>query len=134
MLPRLVLLVALGAAGVAQAQTYKWVDERGVTNYSNAPPAARAGAKTIEDRVSVIESEPVQAQAAAVERRLARQEAEWLQRQQLMAAAAYRPLPGAAYDYDYYRAPSYYAVSFVTHRVRATRVIGGAGGRRGSRR
>ncbi len=30
------------AAGMATAQTYKWVDERGVTTYGNKPPAGRA--------------------------------------------------------------------------------------------
>lgn len=130
MLRRLVLGIALAAASVAHAQTYKWVDERGVTNYSNTPPA-RGAASTIEDRVSVVESEPLQAQAAAVERRLALQEAEWLQRQRLMALAQPQ-LP--LYPSDYYSAPVYYPVAFVSHRARAPRVIGGGRGHRGSRR
>jgi uncharacterized protein DUF4124 len=45
----------------AYAQVYKWVDERGVTNYSSEPPADRkAGLKpaTVADRISVYAPEP----------------------------------------------------------------------------
>jgi hypothetical protein len=53
-----ILAVAtLGAAVPASAQQlYKWVDERGVTNYSNQPPADPKSAKNVrpvEDRLSV---------------------------------------------------------------------------------
>ena len=38
----------------AFAQVYKWVDEKGVTNYSNAAPAKPGGNVTVvEDRISV---------------------------------------------------------------------------------
>ena len=52
------LIVAFGLAGHAShaQQLYKWVDERGVTNYSNQPPADPKAAKTVrpvEDRLSV---------------------------------------------------------------------------------
>jgi hypothetical protein len=52
------LIAALSLAGhpsYAQ-QLYKWVDERGVTNYSNQPPADPKAAKSVrpvEDRLSV---------------------------------------------------------------------------------
>jgi hypothetical protein len=36
------LLILAMMAGAAGAQTYKWVDERGVTTYGNQPPAGRA--------------------------------------------------------------------------------------------
>ncbi|MGQ0749236.1 MAG: DUF4124 domain-containing protein, partial [Betaproteobacteria bacterium] len=48
-------LVAACAPASAQ-QLYKWVDERGVTNYSNHPPADPKAAKNVrpvEDRLSV---------------------------------------------------------------------------------
>lgn len=48
------LLLALAAP--AAAQLYKWVDERGVVNYSNQPPAdAKAGQRVeqVKDSVSV---------------------------------------------------------------------------------
>jgi hypothetical protein len=51
-----VLLAAIFAAAPAGAQLYKWVDERGVTNYSNQPPADPRNAKNlrpVEDRISV---------------------------------------------------------------------------------
>jgi hypothetical protein len=81
------------AATPARAETYKWVDENGVTNYSGTPPpGAVVRAKLVPARVSVVESDPSLADAiAALRARSARQaelaEAEWLQRQRLMAAA-----------------------------------------------
>ena len=101
---RFALLVLAAAAPLAHAQTYKWVDERGVVNYSNTPPPA-VKAQPVEERISVYASEPSLAQTAAVDRRLAALEAEWLQRQRLMAAAAYAP---PAPVYDDYRMGSYY--------------------------
>jgi len=41
MRPYIPVLIALLAAAPAAAQTYKWVDERGVTNYGTKPPAGR---------------------------------------------------------------------------------------------
>src|SRR5471030_579609 len=49
------------AAIPVYAQVYKWVDERGVTNYASQPPAdrnARANAATVADRISVYAPEP----------------------------------------------------------------------------
>jgi hypothetical protein len=101
------VLVLLAAVPLAHAQTYKWVDERGVVNYSNTPPPKAAKAQPVEDRISVYASDPAITQPGAVERRLAALDAEWLQRQQLMAyAAAAAP---AAPVYDDYRMGSYYA-------------------------
>src|SRR6267142_1247891 len=102
----LALVLSALAAPLAQAQTYKWVDERGVVNYSNTPPPKGAKAQPVEDRISVYATDPMLAQAGAVDRRLAALEAEWLQRQQLMAyAAAVPPTP----VYDDYRMGSYYS-------------------------
>ena|SRR5690349_15342063 len=118
---RLALLLLATAAPLAQAQTYKWVDERGVVNYSNTPPPKAAKAQPVEDRISVYAADPTPAQAGAVDRRLAAQEAEWLQRQQLMAYAAAAPLPPV---YDDYRMGSYYApyiLPAVAHRPRLVR-------------
>ena len=52
----MIVLVAAFAAAPASAQIYKWVDERGVTNYSNQPPADPGAVKKlglVEDRISV---------------------------------------------------------------------------------
>jgi hypothetical protein len=56
---RLLALILL-LAPAAHAETYKWVDERGVVNYSNTPPpaAAKAAAKAIPERVSTYEPDP----------------------------------------------------------------------------
>jgi len=76
---------ALGCAGVqAHAETFKWVDERGVVNYSNQPSPGKTGSKTIvEDRISTYESPPLH--AVALNRA---PDYEWLQRQRIMAEAA----------------------------------------------
>jgi hypothetical protein len=55
------VLALMLAAIPAHAQVYKWVDERGVTNYSNEPPAARNAVvktATVADRISVYAPEP----------------------------------------------------------------------------
>ena len=53
----LVAASALALAGVAHAQVYKWVDDKGVVNYSSAPPAKGKGVvKLDEDRVTTIPS------------------------------------------------------------------------------
>lgn len=50
------LLAALLAAAPAGAETYKWVDERGVTTYSSSPPAGSKLPKKVDivdERLSV---------------------------------------------------------------------------------
>ena len=42
------LLLALLAPAAGFAQLYKWVDERGVVNYSNQPPADARGSQRVE--------------------------------------------------------------------------------------
>ena len=82
-------LIILFVAGLCNAaQTYKWVDEKGVTNYSSAPPTGAANAKVIEERVSVTPTDPSLQNAIADMRAqaLRRQEyveQEYLQRQRL---------------------------------------------------
>ena len=52
----LFMLAAVGASLPAAAELYRWVDERGVTNYSNEPPPAAATARKLShvaDKVSV---------------------------------------------------------------------------------
>jgi hypothetical protein len=97
-------LLALAAAPL-RAETYKWVDAKGVTNYSSTPPAGAAKATVIEERVSVVASDPSLAPAIAdmraqALRRAEYVELEWLQRQRLMAERE-RAMPA---DYCPYRA------------------------------
>ena len=68
------ILVVAAAASPAYAQVYKWTDDKGVVNYSNAPPAdskGKKGVSVVEDRVSVYTADPavVQATQNARERR-----------------------------------------------------------------
>ena len=49
-------VLALLVTAPCHAQVYKWVDERGVTNYSSEPPAdprTKTKVKTVEDTLSV---------------------------------------------------------------------------------
>lgn len=71
----LAVAAAILTAGPASAQLYKWIDERGVTNYSNQLPAD-AGAKNlrpVEDRVSVYSPDDALLQAIEDEHKNARQ-------------------------------------------------------------
>jgi hypothetical protein len=82
------LALAFLTLSTAHAETYKWVDEKGVVNYSNTPPPAAAkAAQTVAERVSTYELDPALRQAVAYgpspyEQML---QQEWLQRQRLMA-------------------------------------------------
>lgn len=63
-----VILAAVLAAVPVYAELFKWVDARGITNYSNQPPADPGIAKKltiVEDRISVYT--PDKALLAAVE-------------------------------------------------------------------
>jgi Domain of unknown function (DUF4124) len=86
------LLALAAAAPAVQAATFKWVDEKGVTNYSNSPPPSAKAAKpvqTVEDRLSTYETDPSLKAAAQSNRPSSGSaEAEWLQRQQIMAMRA----------------------------------------------
>jgi len=66
----IMLFVATFAASAASAELYKWIDERGVVNYSDQPPLdPKAASKlaTVEDRISVYT--PDQALTQAIESR-----------------------------------------------------------------
>src|SRR5262245_19450193 len=68
----LACVTLLGAASPAlSAQLYKWVDERGVTNYSNQPPADPGAAKNlgpVEGNLSVYSPDPALTRAVAASR------------------------------------------------------------------
>ena len=111
------LALALLLAPAVQAETYKWVDERGVVNYSNTPPPAAAKApQQVADRVSTYQTDPALRTAAARGVTSYEQMAheEWLQRQRLMADAA---LVKALYtvpvdDAVYYSRPYAYSYGY----------------------
>jgi Domain of unknown function (DUF4124) len=61
MSPRILAVVLLLVAPHLCAETYKWVDEKGVTNYSSSPPASATLAKkaqVVEERLSVYTPDP----------------------------------------------------------------------------
>src|SRR5437667_8926308 len=94
---RALVLIALLVAPLAHAETYKWVDAKGVVNYSNTPPPNAANAATVPDRISNYAPDPSITQAIDVNRRLDMAETEWLQRQWLMAMKQATP-PAPATD------------------------------------
>lgn len=68
----LMLPLVLGAGSAPGADLYKWVDERGVTNYSNeAPPKGRAVKKldTGDERLSVYTPDAQLSEAVEAERK-----------------------------------------------------------------
>ena len=82
------LVVLLALAPAAQADTYKWVDERGVVNYSNTPPPAAVKApQQIAERVSTYQTDPalrtIAARGVTPYEQMIHQE--WMQRQRLIA-------------------------------------------------
>lgn len=129
------LLVALALAThslAATAATYKWVDERGVVNYGNAPPAAGRDVRRLDEnasRVSTIEAVP-QAQrereeALLLRARIARLEAELEEQRRARAAASvavpiYEPSyaypPAVAGFFPYYGAPFFRPRAGSVHR------------------
>jgi len=124
---RPLLALALILIPAAHAETYKWVDEKGVVNYSNTPPSSAAKKiQPVADRISTYDPDPRLRRAIAYGpspyELMAQQE--WLQRQQLMATAQYQQAAQAAYpynDYAYYGYPSYYGPVFAPRVTRATR-------------
>jgi glutaredoxin len=52
------IVVCLGATAVAAGQMYRWVDERGVVQYSDQPPPPRARkVETLRPRANVVEAD-----------------------------------------------------------------------------
>lgn len=107
---RTLLALLVAGAPLAQAETYKWIDERGVVNYSNAPPPHSAKGtvppQTVPDRVSTYQTDPAPSPSVDVYRRLDANQQEWLQRQYLMAMQA-AAAPAAAPAYSDYYYPAY---------------------------
>ena len=123
---RRLLTLALVLIPAAHAETYKWMDEKGVVNYSNTPPTSAAKKiQPVADRISTYDPDPRLQRAIAYGpspyELMAQQE--WLQRQQLMATAQYQQAARAASPYNDY-APGYpysYGPVFATRGTRASR-------------
>jgi hypothetical protein len=129
------LLLILAAAAPAAAESYKWVDEKGVVNYSNTPPPGKfPKAKVVDERISTVAADPTLGPAIAAMRARAAQrayydEVDWQTRQRyLLAARTSSPAPGNAYGtgYDPYATPYYpvaYAPAFVVNASRRFRTL-----------
>jgi len=121
MAARLVLLALAAlafAAPAARADTYKWVDERGVVNYSSHPPADPKQAKVaqkIDDRLMSSVPPDAATQLGVANRGPSyyeqQLERDWAQRQRLMAAtnASRVPACAGAYSTDCYYDDSRFA-------------------------
>ena len=123
-------LFALGIVLLApalHAETYKWVDERGVVNYSNTPPPAAArAAKPIAERVSTYEGDARQVAYVPPSPYEVMLQQEWLQRQRLMAEqqnlqTIYDNAP--VDPYTTYRYGSYPGVYYPVRAVRPVRPV-----------
>jgi hypothetical protein len=92
----------LASAPLTAGEMYKWVDDKGVVNYSNEPPAKTRGGKAptvVEDRVSVYT--PEKAVTEAIERNKERRPQAGAARgsePERRAKAAPPPPPPVAYD------------------------------------
>src|SRR5687767_8268630 len=60
MRPYFPVLIALLAAAPAAAQTYKWVDERGVVTYGTKPPPGRPAQRVDVERQNTIDTDDAQ--------------------------------------------------------------------------
>jgi hypothetical protein len=116
LVPALIFALAASALAtrIAQAEVYKWVDEKGKTNYSNTrPPSAAGKVQVVEEQISV--SGPDPATQAAAERRLTYRESqaerEWQQRQQAMILQAATPSYGSDYYPETYY-PAYFGYGY----------------------
>jgi len=124
--------IALCTAPPVHAETYKWVDENGVTNYSSSPPPDKKGSnpKVVEDRISVVPTDPnFEKSAEALRNREAKRaeqtEAEYARRQALPPT---KPVTYDVYDecpygadcagYGYYPGYGYYDGGYRSRRFR----------------
>jgi hypothetical protein len=69
MKPYVPLLMALAAAVPAAAQTYKWVDERGVVNYGTKPPRGVQAERVDVERQNTIGTDDAQLKREAEAKR-----------------------------------------------------------------
>jgi Domain of unknown function (DUF4124) len=124
-LPAMLLILA-AVALPALADTYKWVDEKGVVNYSNAPPPGKAPrAQIVEERISIVTSDPsllpaIAAMRARADQRAQYEEIDWQQRQRFLLAAqtSYPQAYGTGNDSYGYSAYPYYVPAFAVRPAR----------------
>jgi hypothetical protein len=129
-LRRIFLRMSLFGAGMIPlalaAATYRWIDERGMANYGNAPPATARQVRQLDEeagRVSTIPAAP-RAQLERENERLLRARVARLEEEmdELRRARAAAPAPMPVFDSYYGYAPpvAVYApaYAFPVHRLR----------------
>lgn len=117
------------AASPALAETYKWVDSKGVVNYSSTPPPASAKAQVVGERISVLPPDPSLGPAvAAMEARAAQraqyEESDYARRQQVLLQAQASESAAGCYGSDCgigYDVPIYYPYAFAGRGYRGGR-------------
>lgn len=134
----------------ATPATYKWIDDKGVVNYGNAPPAAARQVKQLDEEVSRVSTIPAVPQAQLerekdflLRARIARLEEE-LEAQRRAQAAMPVPMPVYEPYYAYppliagyapgYGVPYFWPRPRFGHRPVHAPVRGGVGVRVGGRR
>ena len=126
--PSIVCVLALAAPLAAQAEIYRWVDDRGVVNYSSVKPeGVKKVAQIAEDsgRVSTVpgisQELVAQQRQLELEARIQRLELELYEqraRDAMAAAQSYSAYPSPAYYSGYAGYPAYplYGYGFVAAR------------------
>jgi hypothetical protein len=114
------LMLAAAMPAAAAGTSYKWVDDKGIVNYSNTPPPEKfAKAKVVGERLSVLPPDPaLNAAVAAMNARAAQraqyEEADWQMRQRYLLATARPSYPPAnAYGAADPYANTYYPLAYV---------------------
>jgi hypothetical protein len=92
-------MLFLVAGACFGADTYKWVDEKGVTNYGEKPPASRPAQPVNTQPSAVIETGGQFSQKAQAATRRAGED---LQRPQFAAALPSSAMPARGMDFDVY--------------------------------
>ena len=92
MKPLIGLALILAAASGWGAETYRWVDERGIVNYGEKPPADRASRPVNTEPSGIIETGGQYSRKVDPDKGLAAGEL----RQQIIAVPVAAPIPAAA--------------------------------------
>jgi hypothetical protein len=100
MKPLIGLLIVLAAGVCAAAETYKWVDEKGVTNYGEKPPADRPASPVDTNPSGTVESGSIFNQKLEAEKRRRAEELQARAAPAFIAPSAPAAAPVRGMDFD----------------------------------
>lgn len=100
MKPLIGLLIVLAAGVCAAAETYKWVDEKGVTNYGEKPPADRPARPVDTNPSGTVESGSIFNQKLEAEKRRRAEELQARAAPAFIAPSAPAAAPVRGMDFD----------------------------------